>query len=404
MNLVDKISNASGYIAKEHLLRDISYEWWQTFIYAYSIDSVYKLKFHNPSLGSTGEPTKEMFNILNDILDGRLHGDEARNAVEAFAQVNGNLIKRICNKDLRCGVTATTFNKVYPGAIPQFNVQLAKEAPIETLEYPMLAQLKYDGVRLIAIVSDTKVTFKTRNGKKVKLPKLAAAISKINAVNFMLDGEITYTSGKMEDRTGISGAINSAMHGGAVDESNMVFNVFDTMSKLQLECSKCNLPYSERYTTAMKLVGAADSEMVVLATTNEVHSPEGVNTLYSAAIEQGYEGLILKPHEHLYTFKRSKDWVKLKEIKTADLTCVGIEEGSGKYEGMIGALMCKGEVEGKDVIVNVGSGLTDLDRSLLARDYYGQLIEIKYNSLIQDSVSRSWSLFLPRFVRVRTDK
>jgi len=145
-------------------------------------------------------------------------------------------------------------------------------------------------------------------------------------------------------------------------------------------------------------------EPLELAVTNEAHNKEAVEELYEEVIAQNYEGLILKRADHLYTFKRSKDWVKLKEIKTADLKCVGVQEGTGKYEGMIGALMCEGMVEGKFVTVNVGSGLSDVQRSLDDIQYIGETIEVKYNSVIRDSVTNQFSLFLPRYAIARFDK
>jgi len=118
----------------------------------------------------------------------------------------------------------------------------------------------------------------------------------------------------------------------------------------------------------------------------------------------GYEGLVLKYPEHKYTFKRSKDWIKVKEVKHADLRVVDIREGTGKYKGMIGGLVCVGEVEGHRVRVAVGSGLSDIQRSLDDIEFIQETVEVLYNTVIQDSVTLEWSLFLPRFVQVRFDK
>jgi DNA ligase-1 len=382
----------------------MNYDAWRVFNYAYHPEAVYHMKFYDYDIDALGEPSREMFNILADITDNKISGNFAKAQVEKFADKHGDLIKIIINKNLSCGVTATTLNKALPGMIPQFKVQLAKEAPADKVQYPCLVQLKYDGVRLITIRDDDGVVFKTRNGKVVDLPVLAKHIESISAVNFILDGEIVYGPGKSTDRTGISGAINSAMHGGAVDETAMVYYVFDSMSKAQFESCLCNSPYSDRFIFARELAQAVESPMVQLAPTQSAMSHEGVQQLYEGALALGYEGLILKSESHKYTFKRSPDWVKLKEVKTADLTCFDYEEGEGKYRGMIGALKCKGIVEGKDIVVSVGSGLTDFDRSVPFREYSGQTIEIKYNMVIQDSRTLQWSLFLPRFVTVRIDK
>ncbi len=404
MKLQQLLTSTSGTLGKQQLLKGIPYLEWKTFVFAYDPYFVYGIKFKNVDLDNLGEPTEFMFSILTDILSKVLTGQLAKHRVESFASINGDLIKLIVNKDLRCGVTATTFNKVHPKSIDQFKVQLAKEAPIASLAYPMLAQLKYDGVRLIVINDKGVVTFRTRNGKTIILRELKEVIERIPAKNYIIDGEITYSLGKSDDRTGISGAINSAMHGGTVDETDMVLHCFDFMTLSQWKEGDCADIYQYRYSILKELLTNLSNPYLELAITNVVHSAEAVNELYQAAIAIGYEGLILKHENHKYTFKRTKDWVKLKEAKTADLQCVAIQGGTGKYEDLTGALVCRGIVDGRSITVNVGSGLSDVQRALPGNHFLGSTIEVKYNATIQDKVTGKWSLFLPRFVRVRMDK
>ena len=159
-----------------------------------------------------------------------------------------------------------------------------------------------------------------------------------------------------------------------------------------------------RLTEAREVVKTLNLPNVKIADTYKVESVQDVNSLFEKVLADKQEGLILKSDKHRYSFKRSADWVKLKDILTADLQCVDIIEGTGKYEGMIGALVCEGFIDGVLVKVNVGSGLTDCQRSDHWSEYISHTIEVKYNSLIQDSVTKEWSLFLPRFVTVRFDK
>jgi len=404
MNLQKELAATSSKLDKEQLLKGIPYLEWKTFVFAYDPYFVYHMKFKQVDMDNLGEPTEFMFKILMEIIVGKIFGTVAKRRVETFADINGDLIKLVINKDLKCGVTATTFNKVHPKSIDQFKVQLAKEVPIDTITYPKLVQIKYDGVRIVVINDDGEITFKTRNGKLVNLPNLHDIIETIPAKNYIIDTEITYGEGKMDGRTGISGAINSAMHGGTVDETEMVLNCFDLMTLKQWKECECFDPYELRWSILKDIIEKANHPSISLAETNVVENRQGLAELYDAAIAIGYEGLIVKDKYHLYTFKRSKDWIKLKEIKTADLTCDAIQEGEGKYEGLTGALVCSGIVEGKQIKVNVGSGLTDVQRSLPGNHFLGNTIEVKYNSIIQDSVTGRYSLFLPRFVQIRFDK
>jgi ATP-dependent DNA ligase len=404
MKLITMLNKQNGKLYKTVCLQHITEEEAQVFEAAYNPYKMYHQKFTDYDMDNLGEPNQMMFNLLERLTTRRHTGQEARQAVENHAKAFGDLIKLICNKDLRCGVTATTFNKVYPGTIPQFNVQLAKEVPINTLVYPQMAQIKYDGVRLIAIKKKGKVTFRTRNGKEVNLPILRWALEQTQHDNYIIDGEIVYGEGKLTGRTSISGAINSAMHGGAVDEADMIYHVFDSMPLNDWEANVCDYEYQHRLHIMLEMLVSWQIPNVLPAYTAVVSSAEETNLIYDIYVEQGYEGIILKHADHKYTFKRSKDWVKVKETKTADLKCVGMIMGEGKYEGQVGSLTVRGIVEDKEVLVNVGSGLSDEDRAL-GWDYYeGQILEIKYNSVIPNHAKDGYSLFLPRFVCVRHDK
>lgn len=106
----------------------------------------------------------------------------------------------------------------------------------------------------------------------------------------------------------------------------------------------------------------------------------------------GYEGGIVKYENHLYIpGKRLLTSLKVKRNYTADLLCVDVSEGKGKYTGQIGSLILQDKDGNK---VNVGSGLNDDDRTFSPDYYKGKIIEIKYESFQNTYVQ-------PRFVCVR---
>jgi len=184
----------------------------------------------------------------------------------------------------------------------------------------------------------------------------------------------------------------------------MRLHVFDFMTLDNWEESKCNVIYGERYEELNNVLSYVRSEQFIPAHTMNIANADDANDYYQEVLEQGYEGLIMKDPLHLYTFKRSKDWVKVKETKTADLKCISYEPGTGKYEGLIGALVCVGEVEEKEVVVKV-AGLTIMKASVpFETNYADRTIEVKYNAVIQDSKTGKYSLFLPRFSCIRFDK
>ena len=94
-----------------------------------------------------------------------------------------------------------------------------------------------------------------------------------------------------------------------------------------------------------------------------------------------------------------------------DMKVIDIQEGNGKYAGLIGAIWCECETEdGKVITVSVGSGLSDEQRlqwAMKPSDILGKIVEIQYFSLSQDGKNKGsnyYSLRFPRLKTVRTDK
>ena len=275
--------------------------------------------------------------------------------------------------------------------------------PADKLKFPLIAQRKFDGVRLITTVRDGKVKFETYNGNTVPLPKLGAQMQKLP--NVMLDAEIVFRDGSMKYRSKVSGMINSAMHGGRINERELNLHAFDSMPVAQWDAKKCNMLYTERYSDTLKLVSHLGAySQVHFAVSDMVRTIEQVDATLEQLWNDGFEGLMLKELNHRYTFTKSRLWAKFKQTKTADLYCYGLTEGTGWAEGGIGALQLEGMVEGKPVTVKTGSGLTKEDRFASIEKYLYKTIEMRYNSLTQDSRTLQYSLFSPRYVCVRYDK
>ena len=99
--------------------------------------------------------------------------------------------------------------------------------------------------------------------------------------------------------------------------------------------------------------------------------------------------------------KRSKTQIKFKGELECDLKIVGIEEGTGKYAGMLGAIQCE-SADGV-IKVSVGSGFKDEQRKTLGKEVIGKIAAIKYNMRIKNKAGEE-SLFLPIVLEIRDDK
>lgn len=405
--ILHKLRKVSSGFEKRTLLRQANDLEKLMFMFAYHPYKMYFQNFSDIDYNSIGEVRQDMFNILDDI-ENRIHvGNAAREIIEQHSYYHGDLIKLICNKDLDCGIAEKTLLEVFgPKFIPQFNVQLAKEVKTEKILFPCLAQVKLDGVRCLAFISKHGVVLKTRNGKVINYPFLSHVLGECATdTTLILDGELVLNMGLSKDRTSVSGKVNSALKGGTISISDdIVFHVFDQLYITEFDRGYCKRSYEDRYKIAKASVELCSSDFVKLVDNNILLSNVDADRVYEEAIQGGYEGLILKTWGHHYTFKRSADWIKLKEKLRVDLKCIAIQPGEGKYLGMIGSLFCVGEVDGKEVQVNVGSGLSDMDRMTGYGSYINKIIEIEYNSIVKNKVDGSYSLFLPRFICVREDK
>lgn len=410
MIILHALRTTGSTLAKEDLLRHASENDKKIFKLAYDPDKMFYQKFSEIEWATVSEPDDSMFILLEMLTRRRITGAQARSMVQDHAETYGDLIKLICNKDLDVGVSATTLNKVFGrGFVPKFLVQLAKEEDIKNVSLPITGQIKYNGTRVIAIVEPgDSVLFKTRNGHSFKFPSLEKVIldtilyPTVSEYGCIYDGELCFGDSQGENHARVSGIVNSAIKGTPIpDHLGLVFNTFDFMSKPEFDAAECHKTYRERYTNLHN--SFLPSKFMKVAETLEFTTTEQIQAKFSEVLANRYEGLILKSWDHKYTFKRSKDWIKLKAIKDATLEVLNIIPGEGKYEGMIGALQCDGTVEGKHVIVNVGSGLNDADRSMDPSHFVGAKIDVKYNEVIANKNDNTFSLFLPRFITVRGD-
>ena len=127
-------------------------------------------------------------------------------------------------------------------------------------------------------------------------------------------------------------------------------------------------------------------------------------TIWKFVSDRKMEGLIAKAIDAPYTAGRSGAWVKLKLSSTSSLIVTGYEEGSGRAEGMVGALYLSdsaGVQRGK-----VGTGFSQQDRKDLKAaldnmrpEDEPMIVEVEYASVTKDGALR-----FPSFKGVRQDQ
>ena len=349
---------------------------------------------------------------LYDLSERHVTGNAAiahlKNILESISADDAKVIERIIQKDLKCGVQVSTANSVWTGLVHEYPVMLCspfEQKLVDKVQFPALVQLKMDGMRFNAIVRGGKVEYRSRNGKEIQLlGNLDAEFIKLAGdVDCVFDGELlVVANGSILDRQTGNGILNKANKGTiTTGEAALVqATVWDIIPYLYFVDGNCPVPYSKRFETLNTLIEKHKPTRVKVVSNWEVDDYETAKALFEEFLQRGEEGIILKDKRGIWEDKRSKTQIKFKGELECDLKIVGIEEGTGKYAGKLGAIKC----ESSDGIikVSVGSGFTDADREQ-GEEIIGKIAAIKYNMRIKNKAGEE-SLFLPIVLEIRDDK
>jgi DNA ligase-1 len=261
-----------------------------------------------------------------------------------------------------------------------FKPMLACDANLRKLMYPLIASCKLDGVR--AVVRGGVVY--SRSNKPIPNPHVQALFSKFEHY----DGELIV--GEPNSKTVYRDTVSGVMrHDG---EPNVRFFAFDHIEYL-----------SHTYARRHARITTSPCGNVILHASELITGHMELLAYESDALEQGYEGLILRDIGTPYKCGRStvKEGflLKLKRFVDDEAVIVGFEErmhngnealtnelGRTKRSshqanktgrGDLGALVVRNE----SCMFSIGTGFTDFERATIwnNRDkYLGQLVKYKH--------------------------
>lgn len=441
-----KLNESNSRLHKESVLQEIlnlatlgdeNSKLFFEFLYlAYDPYTTFGVKAVQPTVGivNAENPWEDFFKLLlSDLATRTLTGNAAHDAIESMSvRFNSTAWNDFCinviGKDLRCGISDKTINKICKNTnyeIPIFSCQLATDSEGRP-EMKGIKRLepKLDGVRVIMVVmppsaydDEVVVISYSRNGKvfnnfkhieeqiKNNCQKMIrhAATSNLNT-GFVLDGEVMGES--------FQELMRQARRKENADASDSVFHVFDILPLSDFRRRYWNAQLSKRIKILEDMRPVLDNMTHVKLLPHilvDLDLAEGRDQLERYAndcVAQGFEGIMIKSMDAPYECKRNKFWLKWKPTISVDLEIVGVEAGTGRNKNRLGALICEGEDHGKHIMVNVGSGFSDVDRD----DYWvnrnlivGRTVEILADAVTQNQ-DGTHSLRFPRFLRFRDDK
>jgi DNA ligase-1 len=277
-------------------------------------------------------------------------------------------------------------------------------------------------VQIHRTVDAVRIFSRRLNEITASLPEVTEVAARLAAHTMILDGEVIAV-----DRDGGPLAFQEIMRrfGRVHDierlrtEQPIRLFVFDLMAldgRLMIDS-----PYEERYAALKEL---AEDAALNLAERSLPASIAEANQFYAGAIEAGYEGIMAKGLDSLYTpGARGRGWFKIKTARTFDLVIVAADWGYGRRHGWLSNYHLAARDPSTGSLVEVGKtfkGMTDADfqemterltelkiaeshRTVFVRPEV--VVEIAYSDIQRSpQYSGGMALRFARVVGVRKDK
>ncbi len=375
---------------------------------------LHKLEYEDRDCKENSNLYDEFFSLCEELKAAPAINDHLRSKAERLIESTGyhielkKVLAKVLTKRMNIGIGAKLINKaVGKELIPDPSLMLAEDDHKVLDKWgSIVCEEKYDGVRVICVVENRNPKFYTRAFNELDSKFLSRIANQILDLSQGIDG--VFFDGELTDldRKSVSGKVTQMMKGSPKESigDDLLFNIFDVEPTKTIKDGKGTSGYTERRALLEQFFKNKSFENIKIAQKWEAKTKDELMPIYEQIVANGGEGVIMKDPSHVYECKRSKSWIKFKEVQDCDLVVTGWYPGEGKREGFIGGFICKdssGEYQ-----VKVGSGFTEQDLIELSKDpndIIGKIVAIQYNVPIEDKNGNK-SLFLPRFIEVRNDK
>lgn len=368
--------------------------------------------------------------ILGKLQRRELTGNTARDVLRSAADVSSTAewngwYRRILLKDLKCGVTEATINKVLEAEgkdaaqyiIPVFSCQLAKNGDDhpKKMKGKKFLDPKLDGVRIITILDKENgtVTQYSRDGRQNdRFDTITSMLSNLLPrlkQSMVLDGEMISRS--------FQELMRQLNRKEDVDTSDARLALFDILPLSDFLAGECKMTQSDRHELLAGMISifqehCEDKVYVIPKLLVDLDTKDGQRSFKEfnrETVDAGFEGIMVKDPQSTYKTKRTDAWLKIKPFITVDLEVVGFEPGKpdSKFKDTLGGLICRGEDQGKLIEVTVGGGYSEELRDEIWKDrskVVGRIVEVKGDALTKAQDGKTWSLRFPVFMGFRNDK
>jgi bifunctional non-homologous end joining protein LigD len=312
----------------------------------------------------TGRTMKQ----IADEHDAEWESNRAEKDISAKSTLNARIRAALKKKDQKqnerendATPDPTRLLKKLPAAKPRFVEPMkARLVDAPPTHGDWLYELKFDGIRAIAVKDAAKVLLISRNGNKLdtRFPEIRDAVKDLPVETCVIDGEAVALDDEGRSSFQLLQALE--MEG---RKAPLRFYVFDL---LQLNGrSLLGLPVEERKQVLAKVCeGVGDPIRYSGEITGDT------KTLLAEVKRRGLEGLIGKQRGSKYEAgRRTGEWIKLKSLNEQEFVIGGYTPPAGSRKHF-GAILVGYYENGKLKFAGkVGSGFTEKSLSMLSKKF-----------------------------------
>lgn len=453
LQISESISGSGSDAIKQEAIGNLCEDGKRLMVEMFSIFRVFGVKKYDmpTSFAFADESAAVFFKLLDNLHERHLTGNAARAAVtDTFSQYTEETVKylaRVLDKDAKAGFSESTVNKVFPGLVPVFKAmkgekiedkkKKGKDGRITSepfdfkkkIGFPCRAEIKHDGLRSIVFSGNPVLYFSYEGRLQDQWNGLFD--DEVNALAVAHGGPIIVDA-EVEGNNFLE-TIRAKKSGNDLGKGNLRLKVFDLLTANEWQTETCTRKQNERSDYITKLLDIVKPPKIIQTEFTICKDLESLRAFHAKAVEDGYEGTMVKVIEGVYEWKRSKFWFKWKPVISVDLKIVDFYEGKKgtKNEGSLGGLILEGvdengnkirtdcggfKVRGgllDDWMMSIGIDLKSNDVITPVRDYIwnnkelfrGKMAEIEGQELTLSEDETEWfSVRFPQLKMFRTDK
>lgn len=394
------------------LLKKVLYYTYSDKQYGFSEARLRKLiDEYTPQFRST---FNDGFSMLDTLAGSNINSNLINQTLEFLLAESDEELRglwfKILVKDLACGISNKTIEKVFPGLLPKWEVM--RPSPIDGVNIKQGTEfslsLKENGQRATyrngIIKSRQNEIFEGLNHIIKDIDTLKAMLPEFK--DYVFDGELIRNNIDNIDDNENFRLTCSILSDENADKSPIVFRLFDMLPREEFDNGQSKDKYFKRKSNLAKVEQAIKEHNLesldIVMFLYQGKDQNKINEELERWDSQGYEGLVLNLDKP-YVCKKTKNVLKVKQFREADVRIVGWYLGkSGANLGKFGGFT----VDYKGTHTNIGGGYSKELRehySQHADEYIGRVMQIRFKDESMNSKTGKINIQFGGYVCIREE-